>query len=158
MSARSGSAPLVVGYDGTDGSRAALDEAVRLAAELDTTLVLAFARRVSPLGSEVADLGTAILEHGRDVLDEGLATAGDGARGELIDGRPADALAALAEREGAQMVVVGCYGEPPLRGALLGSTPHRLLQQCPVPVLVVARRTLGLRQQPHDRRRSRRRR
>jgi nucleotide-binding universal stress UspA family protein len=36
------------------------------------------------------------------------------------------------------MIVVGSYGESPLRGALLGSVPYRLLHRSSVPVLVVA--------------------
>jgi nucleotide-binding universal stress UspA family protein len=33
--------------------------------------------------------------------------------------------------------VVGTYGESPLKGAILGSTPHKLLHMSPVPVVVV---------------------
>ena len=35
------------------------------------------------------------------------------------------------------MIVVGSTGESPLRGAIVGSTPHKLIQLSPVPVLVV---------------------
>jgi nucleotide-binding universal stress UspA family protein len=35
------------------------------------------------------------------------------------------------------MIVVGSYGESPLRGAVLGSTPHKLLHLAERPVLVV---------------------
>jgi nucleotide-binding universal stress UspA family protein len=35
------------------------------------------------------------------------------------------------------MVLIGSHGEGPLRGALLGSTPYRLVQQSTRPVLVV---------------------
>jgi hypothetical protein len=45
----------VVGYDGTDGARAALDAAVALAAELSDSLVVVFAHQVSQLGGEVHD-------------------------------------------------------------------------------------------------------
>jgi nucleotide-binding universal stress UspA family protein len=132
------SAPLVVGYDGTAGARAALAEAVRLAGPLDAELVCAFARHVGPTGSEVQDLAAAVAERGRAVLDEAMEAAeGVTARAELIEGRPSDALTVLAEREGAQMIIVGSNGEAPLRGILLGSTPYRLLHQCPLPVLVV---------------------
>jgi nucleotide-binding universal stress UspA family protein len=132
------SAPLVVGYDGTAGARAALAEAVRIAGPLQAEVICAFARHVDPRGGEVADLASAIHERGRAVLEEALRSAeGTTARAELVEGRPADALTVLAEREGAQMIVVGSNGEAPLRGILLGSTPYRLLHQCPVPVLVV---------------------
>jgi nucleotide-binding universal stress UspA family protein len=125
--------PIIVGYDGTDGARAALAEARRLAGPLGAELVCVFSRHVGAVGSERTDLAEAVQEHAQALL----AGIGDGVRTEIVEGRPAEALAVLAEREGAQMVVVGSYGERPLRGILLGSTPYRLLHGCPVPVLVV---------------------
>ena len=38
------------------------------------------------------------------------------------------------------MIVVGTYGEHPLRGAILGSTPHKLLHLSSRPVLAVPAR------------------
>ena len=35
------------------------------------------------------------------------------------------------------MIVVGSYGEPPLKGAILGSTAYKLLHSSELPVLVV---------------------
>jgi nucleotide-binding universal stress UspA family protein len=35
------------------------------------------------------------------------------------------------------MIIVGSYGEPPLKGALIGSTAHKLLHLSERPVLVV---------------------
>jgi nucleotide-binding universal stress UspA family protein len=131
---------LVVGYDGTDGARAALREAARLAPLLDAPVVVAFAFGTSPLGGEVSDLSAALHERGESLLEEGMRAvraAGAEARGELIDTKPAEGLVALADREDAQMIVVGSYGERPLRGALLGSTPHRLVHLSERPVLVV---------------------
>ena len=48
-----------------------------------------------------------------------------------------DALLALASEREARLIVVGTYGESPLRSAILGSTPHKLLHLSEVPVLVV---------------------
>jgi nucleotide-binding universal stress UspA family protein len=45
--------------------------------------------------------------------------------------------ARLADALDARMIVVGSYGEKPLRGAIIGSTPHRLLHLSERPVLVV---------------------
>ena len=57
--------------------------------------------------------------------------------GAIVRARPADALVEVAAERGARLIVVGSYGESPLRGALLGSVPYRLLHRSPVPVLVV---------------------
>jgi nucleotide-binding universal stress UspA family protein len=131
---------VVLGYDGTDGAKAALREGARLAKELGAPLVVAFATRTSPLGGEVKDLHDAVVERGRAVTDEALAVArevGADARAELIDENPGPALVDLAGQLGAQMIVVGSYGEGPFKGAIVGSTPHKLIQLSPVPVLVV---------------------
>jgi nucleotide-binding universal stress UspA family protein len=131
---------VVLGYDGTDGAKAALREGARLAKELGAPLVVAFATRTSPLGGEVKDLHDAVVERGRAVTDEALAVAreaGADARAELIDENPGPALVDLAAQLGAQMIVVGSYGESPFKGAIVGSTPHKLIQLSSVPVLVV---------------------
>ena len=51
--------------------------------------------------------------------------------------RPVDALIAEAEARDARAIVVGSYGESPIKGAILGSTPHKLLHLSTRPVLVV---------------------
>ena len=59
---------------------------------------------------------------------------------ELMPMKPAHALVEAAEQHGARMIVVGSHGEAPLKGAILGSTPYKLLHQTEVPVLVVPAR------------------
>ena len=59
------------------------------------------------------------------------------ARAELVNDRPSTGLVAVADDVGAQMIVVGSYGEKPLKGALVGSTAHKLLHLSERPVLVV---------------------
>jgi nucleotide-binding universal stress UspA family protein len=131
---------ILVGFDGRDGARTALGEATALAKELGAPLVVVFAYHVSPLGGEVQDLHDALIERGRAVTAEAVAAAGEqgvDARAELVHGEPAPAMVELAERLGARLIVVGSTGEGPLKGALVGSTPHKLIQLSPVPVLVV---------------------
>ncbi len=86
---------IVVGFDGRDGARAALEEAARLAQGLGAGLVVTFASAVSPLGGEVKDLHDAVAEHGRAVLEEALADLrgrGVEARAELVDEDPAPGM------------------------------------------------------------------
>ena len=56
---------------------------------------------------------------------------------ELVDEKPAQALLTSADKHDARLIVVGTYGESPLRGAMLGSTPHKLLHWSSRPVLCV---------------------
>jgi nucleotide-binding universal stress UspA family protein len=133
-------ATLVVGYDGTDGARAALDAAVALAAELNDSLVVVFAHQVSRLGGEVHDYEEALLERGRGVLEQARGIAREGGLDPEVvirEQSAADALIAVADEHDARMIVVGSYGERPLKSALVGSTPTRLLHLSERPVLVV---------------------
>jgi nucleotide-binding universal stress UspA family protein len=54
---------------------------------------------------------------------------------------PAHAIADAASEAGADLIVLGSVGSGPLKGLLLGSVAHRLLQIAPCPVLVVPART-----------------
>jgi nucleotide-binding universal stress UspA family protein len=132
--------PIVVGYDGTDGAKAALKEALGLASELETELVVVFVYHFGAAGGEAHDLVDALRERGQAVVEEALATArsvGVPARAELVNDTPAEGLAGVATQEGARMIVVGSYGERPLKALIIGSTPHRLIHLTDTPVLVV---------------------
>ena len=55
----------------------------------------------------------------------------------VVDERPAQALVDAADEHDAMVIVVGTWTESPLRGALLGSVAHKLLQLSTRPVLCV---------------------
>jgi nucleotide-binding universal stress UspA family protein len=55
----------------------------------------------------------------------------------IVEEDPAHALAELGRDRDARAIVVGSRGEGPVRRALVGSTPHKLLQLADRPVLVV---------------------
>jgi nucleotide-binding universal stress UspA family protein len=132
---------IVVGYDGSQCGAAALAEAVRLAKGLGDVVVLVFGYAPPGIwGGEIAEHEEAIAEFGEKVMAEARrVTEADGveAEYELVAKRPAEAVAGVAEARDARMIVVGSYGDAPLKGAILGSTPYRLLHQADRPVLVV---------------------
>jgi nucleotide-binding universal stress UspA family protein len=133
-------ADLVVGYDGTPGARAAASEALRLAKDLDARVVFVFAYWANPAGGDVGDMLSALRELGEAHLAEAkqqAEQAGVASRGELVHAKPSDGLVELSEQLDAQMIVVGSYGETPLKGAIIGSTAHKLLHLSERPVLVV---------------------
>ncbi len=134
---------LVVGYDGTEGARAALDEALRLAVELGGVPIhLVFAFESPRLGGELRDLDDAIAERGQTLLEHGVhhvQAAGSPVKvtTQFMKADPAEGLIATAQEHDARFIVVGSYGEKPLRSALVGATPTRLLHLSDRPVLVV---------------------
>jgi nucleotide-binding universal stress UspA family protein len=133
-------ADIVVGYDGSAGAQAALALALDAARALEDRVVVAFGFRDPLVGGENADLIAALKELGRSRLAEAAARAreaGIDVEQVVIGEDPAHALADLAAQRQARLIVVGTRGAHPLRGALLGSTPHKLLQISRTPVLVV---------------------
>jgi nucleotide-binding universal stress UspA family protein len=131
---------IVVGYDGAGGSHAALREAVQLGSELKVPLVVVFAFQPPMVERQVADHREALLEYGTKQVQQAVEKAREGgveAEGVVVDRRPADALIQVADERDGRMIMVGSCGEGRLKGALLGSTPHRLLQTTHRPVVVV---------------------
>jgi nucleotide-binding universal stress UspA family protein len=133
---------IVVGYDGSDGSRASLDRAIVLAQGLGDSVTVVFgAAAPGVIGGEMSSHEAAVEERGQKVLqhasDQASAKSFE-VETKLIDEHPVDALVAEAGSGDVRMIVVGNQGGPsPLRGALLGSVPFKLVHLSPVPVLVV---------------------
>ena len=133
---------IVVGYDGSDGARAAFDYAVARAGGHPAGRVVATYAYAAPadwLG--FPNYQDALDEHrlrGRRVLDE-LEEEGVVAgeiETELIEGPPADALVRVAHAHDADELVVGSRGLGRFRAAL-GSVSHNLLHEADLPLVVV---------------------
>jgi nucleotide-binding universal stress UspA family protein len=132
---------IVVGYDGSECSKAALDEGTRLAKDLGAGVVLVFGYAPPGIwGGEIAEHEEAIAEFGENVMGEArqrASAAGVDAQVEMVPRRGAEALLDVAQRHEARAIVVGSHGDASLKGMILGSTPHKLLHLSDRPVLVV---------------------
>ena len=126
---------LVVGVDGSHCGDCALEEAAGLASALDDDVVIVFG--YDPGTIEAPEV---VRQYGERIATRALQRAqglGVDAELELIPQRPVEALLDAAERHDARAIVVGTYGEHPIKGALLGSTPHKLLHLADRPIVVV---------------------
>jgi len=133
---------IVLGYDGSEGSHAALRVAVTVARAFDADLVIAFGYEVSPVGGETADYRARVEAFGNGVVAQGVAAAAEldpdlRVEGLVVDDRPVEALLDVVAARDARMIVVGGNESGPLMGAVLGAVPHKLLHRSTVPVLVV---------------------
>ncbi|WP_327121174.1 universal stress protein [Streptomyces sp. NBC_01341] len=133
---------VVLGYDESPGAARALRAAIEVAAAFGEKLVLVYgaAPPGRPTGEEYRAHYEAIRQAGRTGLERAVASAEEAevpTTVEVIDLSPAQALIDAASRHEARVIVVGTWGESPMRGALLGSTPHKLLHLSTVPVLCV---------------------
>ena len=132
---------IVLGYDASPGAERALDTSLDVATHFGDRLLIAFG--AAPPGTPTEEARAhqeALQELGGRVTAGALQKARDAgvdAEVELVPLRPSSALIELADREDARMIVVGTYGESPIKGAILGSTPHKLLHLSERPVLVV---------------------
>ena len=135
------SGSIVVGIDGGECASKALDTAVDLAKRFGDRVVIVFG--TGPPGTpteEVREQRKAIEEIGERVTSEAAEHVRDG--GVDVDvvlarERPVAALTKVAEERGSRFIVVGSYGESPIKGAIVGSVPHKLLQISETPVVVV---------------------
>jgi nucleotide-binding universal stress UspA family protein len=136
----------VVGYDGSDSAKAALQCATRRASPGGRVVVAHAAAAPTEL------LGSAYYE---DVVEQARERAGtvleDVATGPeadveietaLLSGPPARSLVRLARETGASEIAVGSRGFGRFRAAALGSTSHALLHEADRPVLLVTRRAV----------------
>ncbi|MFE7842745.1 universal stress protein [Streptomyces sp. NPDC057474] len=132
---------IVLGYDESPGAVRALRVAIEVSATYGEPLVLVYgAAAPGGKGEEYRTHREALHQAGRLALEHAV-TAADAAgvptTVEIIDEKPAQALIDAASRHEARLIVVGIWGESPMRGALLGSTPHKLLHLSRFPVLCV---------------------
>ncbi|MEI7744016.1 MAG: universal stress protein [Chloroflexota bacterium] len=134
------SAPIVLGFDGSEGSRSALEMTATIAKALDAEVIVAFGYATQALGGENRDEEMGIRAAGQTVAEEAatfIRAAGIAVSIELVHDRPAAGIMDVATARAAQMIVVGSRGEGPLLGAILGSVPYRLVHLAKIPVLVV---------------------
>jgi len=150
---------IICGVDDSPQSLNAAQAAARLAATLDTRLVLA---HVYQTGTELpgalppapapalADIGTLMVgerrRRAKRLLKQAQAHARQAPRIELEmkQGQPAAALNDLAHEHGCSLLVVGSRGHGSLRRAMLGSTSAALTTPARRPVMVVAPTTSRL--------------
>ncbi|MFJ3727621.1 universal stress protein [Streptomyces sp. NPDC090045] len=132
---------VVLGYDESPGAERALYVALEVATAFGEPLVLVYgAAAPGATGEEYRAHREAVRQAGRSALAHAVEeadAAGVPSTVEVVDEKPAQALLDAAERHHARVIIVGSWGDSPIRGALLGSTPHKLLHLSPVPVLCV---------------------
>jgi nucleotide-binding universal stress UspA family protein len=149
-------ATFVLGYDGSDCSKAALQRTAELASQMaDARVVVVYAFEFSigyvPTGMADSPLlmSAEFDEHSdlvRGYADEQakqavaeLAKAGVKAEPHVEEGRPVEVLLQVAKDAAATLLVVGSHGEGGLSAAFIGSTALKLLHHSELPVLVVPR-------------------
>jgi nucleotide-binding universal stress UspA family protein len=137
---------IVVATDGSDSGDQALAAAKALATESKGRLVVVYVDELVPgrLGAQHARVLEHDLQH--KVRTQVAELNAGGLSAELKEhqvamGGPAQAIAKEAKAASADLIVAGSRGRGTLRGLLLGSVTHRLLQIATCAVLVIPKAT-----------------
>lgn len=134
--------PVVVGVDGSEISRQAVEEAFREADARGAALTAVHAWNDSQFYASYAGLAAGEAErdeHTKLLADElvPLQKRYPNVKVEQIIARDRPINALKDASEGAQLMVLGSHGRGGFRGMLLGSTSRALLQYAPCPMMVV---------------------
>lgn len=126
-------------------AEAAAREAAGWAVRLDQPLILAHVIPTAPafpveIGDTAFTFERGLREAARRALTkatQALAVPGLTVEPRLLEGSPAEELAALAEATAARMIVVGTHGRKPAARLFLGSVSERVVRTVSCPALVV---------------------
>lgn len=138
--AGSGGFKVVVGVDGSDQSKAAMDWAIE-EARLRSGEVQALTAWTFPYVSDA--MGTAwdyeiFQKDAQAILEaelERVKDRGVGITGKIVEGNPASAL--IEASRDADLVALGSRGHGGFTGMLLGSVSHQTIHHAHCPVLVI---------------------
>jgi nucleotide-binding universal stress UspA family protein len=140
---------IVVGTDGSETARRAVETAIELARGLGAHIDVVCAYEPVPSARPRAEARPAPpdrewIVNPREDADatlreaaEAIASAGVAVRAFAREGDAADAILDVAEERGADLIVVGNRGRTGARRFVLGSVPNRVSHHAPCAVLIV---------------------
>ena len=137
---------VLVPVDGSPGSERALAYASLVAGVASAEIVVVVAydppvtirKKAGPL--EVQHERVEMEAEAQELAEEAvtlLAARGHSTRGVVIRGEAAEAVLEIAERDAADLIVMGRRGHGRLKGLLVGSVSERVARHADVPVLLV---------------------
>jgi nucleotide-binding universal stress UspA family protein len=132
---------IVLALDGSDGSRKAIPFATKLAQNDKAAILIAHVEERNlgkgggPLHVDEEEIKAEIRKQADELSAQGIDTSI-----QMVDvmlGGPAHAIEEIANKAGADLIVLGTRGHSPVAGLLLGSVTQRLLHIARRPVLAV---------------------
>ena len=134
--------------DGSECSKAALEDALGLAKELQAKVTVCYvsddlraaSTMVAASGEIIEQWFELLRQEGQAILRDALQRAkaqGMTADAWLLHGVPSDAIASFAADRGADLVMMGSHGRTGMKRLFIGSVAEGVMRLAPVPVLVV---------------------
>lgn len=132
--------PIIVGTDFSEGSKIALELAVDVANRMQTGIMLVWVRREKKLfsGSELNTMTRLAQDKLQELCDNLQPSMKHGKlEWQIVNGKVSSALATLASKLSALMIIVGTNGASGFEKYWMGSTAVRVVQDAPCPVLSI---------------------
>lgn len=138
---------ILIAVDGSDTSRSALEDGLKLAREQGAKVLLlnVFEPIVRSALHGVIDLTQAMREEGEQIIAGALDVArkaGVEVRTRVVDAvgrRVASVIVEEADAEGADLIVLGTHGRRGLEHLVLGSVAEGVARRAKTPVLLIRR-------------------
>ncbi len=131
---------IIVGTDFSEGSYAALELAVDVANRMQCDILLVWVRREKMLFTgEQLDMLTNLAKDKLQALCERYASKMTAGRihSRIINGKVSAAIAEVAKRELAPLIIIGTNGASGFEKYVIGSQAARIVQDSPCPVLTM---------------------
>lgn len=134
---------ILVGVDGSEGSRNAIEWTADLASELGAEVVavhvyepLGHLGEIGP-GTALADVRDRVVEELDKVWCEPFQRRGVDVDRKVVEGIPHEALLEVADDAGVDLIVLGARRMGVIKAAALGSTSYRVVHDASVPVTIL---------------------
>jgi len=135
---------ILVAYDGSEGSKRALEQAIKLAKELNSTITALWVRGSLPHYPETIDE----IEEEREAADAFVQKITKDImsfskqynieiKGETLAGHPAKTIVDYAKQNSFDLIVMGHRGHSGLWGSFLGHTTDKVSENAHCSVLIV---------------------
>jgi nucleotide-binding universal stress UspA family protein len=139
---------ILVGVDGSEDNRRAVNYAVNWAKKSKASLILAYVINWSPYTFQTPEENEerhkrrkeeiqTVHERVLDPMLESLAPEGLSITGVVHHGKVAESLIYIAKKHGATDIVVGRIGESGVKALIFGSVVSNLIQISHIPVTIV---------------------
>ncbi len=136
---------IIIPIDGSENSKRALLEGKKLANLFESEVFVLYVRNDTKLPGAYADVTSLDLieedeETGKKIIDNGLEVFKDYTgvvKSDVENGDPAEVIINAAERENADLIVMGSRGLSGVKRFILGSVSNKVLNHSETSVLVI---------------------
>ena len=135
---------MLLGYDGSEPSKKALDVAIKFAKQLGAKLYILYVINVDVttelFGEYRGKIAEELMDKAKKLVNEAVEKAkseGVDAEGLVEAGVPAEKIVEVAKNKNADLIVVGAHGYGGVKKLLIGSVSEKVIRLSVRPVLVV---------------------